>query len=30
MKNITKLVIVNDILVKRCVEKGIGLTVGMD
>ena len=30
MKNITKLVIVNDILVKRCVEKGIGLTVGRE
>lgn len=30
MKNITKLVIENDILVKRCVEKGIGLTVGQE
>ena len=30
MKNITKLVVVNDILVKRCVEKGIGLTVGQE
>ena len=30
MKNITKLVVVNDILVKRCVEKGIGLTVGRE
>ena len=30
MKNITKLVIVNDILVKRCIEKGIGLTVGKE
>ena len=28
MKNITKLIVENDILVKRCVEKGIGLTVG--
>ena len=30
MKNITKLVIVNDIRVKRCVKKGIGLTVGQE
>ena len=30
MKNITKLIIENDILVKRCVEKGIGLTVGQE
>ena len=30
MKNIKKLIIVNDILVKRCVEKGIGLTVGRE
>lgn len=30
MKNITKLVVVNDILVKRCVSKGIGLTVGQE
>ena len=30
MKNITKLIVENDILVKRCVEKGIGLTVGQE
>ena len=30
MKNIKKLIVVNDILVKRCVEKGIGLTVGQE
>lgn len=30
MKNITKLIVKNDILVKRCVEKGIGLTVGQE
>ena len=30
MKNIKKLIVVNDILVKRCVEKGIGLTVGRE
>lgn len=30
MKNIIKLVVENDILVKRCVEKGIGLTVGQE
>ena len=30
MKNITKLIVENDILVKRCVEKGIGLTVGRE
>ena len=30
MKNITKLIIENDILVKRCVETGIGLTVGQE
>ena len=30
MKNITKLVVENDILVKRCIEKGIGLTVGQE
>lgn len=30
MRNIIKLVIENDILVKRCVEKGIGLTVGQE
>lgn len=30
MKNITKLIVENDILVKRCIEKGIGLTVGQE
>ncbi len=30
MKNITKLIVENDILVKRCVNKGIGLTVGQE
>ena len=30
MKNIIKLIVENDILVKRCVEKGIGLTVGQE
>ena len=30
MKNIVKLIVENDILVKRCVEKGIGLTVGQE
>lgn len=30
MKNITKLIVENDILVKRCVSKGIGLTVGQE
>lgn len=30
MKNITKLIVENDILVKRCVEKAIGLTVGQE
>lgn len=30
MKNITKLIVENDILVKICVEKGIGLTVGQE
>ena len=30
MTNITKLIVENDILVKRCVEKGIGLTVGQE
>ena len=30
MKNIIKLVVENNILVKRCVEKGIGLTVGQE
>lgn len=30
MKNIIKLIVENDILVKRCVSKGIGLTVGKE
>lgn len=30
MKNIVKLIVENDILVKRCVEKGIGLTVNKE
>ena len=30
MKNIIKLIVENDILVKRCVEKGRGLTVGQE